>query len=64
MVTLLITKFEDIYNKMIPLFKKFKIIGVKTSYFQDFRLVAELIVKKIHLTKKDLQEIYLKVNNK
>ena len=38
--------FEDIYNKMIPLFNNHKIIGVKLLDYLDFCKVAKLMSKK------------------
>ena len=52
-----VTKFDDIVNKIIPFFKKYKIIGVKALDFKDFCQVAKLIKQKKHLTKEGLQEI-------
>jgi hypothetical protein len=56
-IVLSISKFEDIYNKMIPLFTEYGIKGVKSKDFQDFCQVGELINNKVHLTKKGLEEI-------
>lgn len=52
-----VNKFEDIYNKIIPLFKEYNIRGVKALDFKDFCLAAELIKKKAHLTKDGLEQI-------
>ena len=51
------SRFEDIYNKIIPIFNKHKIIGIKSLDFQDFRKAAEIIKKGDHLTLKGLKEI-------
>jgi hypothetical protein len=56
-IDLIISNFEDVYYKMIPMFNKHKIIGVKSLDFQDFCLAAELINKKDHLTKDGLEKI-------
>jgi hypothetical protein len=49
--------FEDIYGKLIPLFKEYKIRGIKALNFQDFCLAAKLMDKKIHLTEEGLKQI-------
>ena len=58
-VCLQIFKFEDIYFKIIPLFKKYNIQGVKALNFQDFCEAAELINNKIHITTEGLEKIRL-----
>ena len=57
LITIRITKFEDIYNKIIPLLMQYKIKGVKFLDFQDFCKAAELINKGVHLTLEGLEEI-------
>jgi hypothetical protein len=52
-----ITKFEDIYSKIIPFFKEYPIIGKKSEDFLDFCLAADIIKKKMHLKKEGLDEI-------
>jgi hypothetical protein len=42
---------------MIPLFNKYKIIGVKLLDYLDFCLAAKLVNKKAHLTLEGLEEI-------
>jgi len=44
-IDFIITKIEDITNKFIPFFEKYKIIGVKALDFADFCEVAELVKK-------------------
>lgn len=56
-IVLKISNFKDTYYKMIPLFNKYKIIGVKSLDYLDFCLVAELVNKKSHLTLEGLEEI-------
>jgi hypothetical protein len=58
-IRLEIFKFEDIYFKMIPLFKKYNIQGVKALNFQDFCEAAELINNKIHITAEGLEKVRL-----
>ena len=55
----IVTKFEDINEKIIPLFKKYKIIGEKSRDFEDFCKVAKLINNKAHITPEGLEEIRL-----
>lgn len=51
------SKFSDIYEKIIPFFKKYQIRGVKAQDWQDWCIIAELIKKKAHLTSEGLDEI-------
>ena len=53
----IVTKLSDIENKIIPLFKKHLIHGVKAKDFQDWCKVTELTKNKMHLTKEGLEEI-------
>ena len=52
-----VCRFSDIYNKIIPFFKKYKIRGVKALDFEDWCSVAELIKQKKHLTLEGLEQI-------
>lgn len=56
-VKFVIYKFEDIINKIIPLFDNNPLIGVKSLDFLDFRKVASLMVNKSHLTEEGYNEI-------
>lgn len=56
-IVLKISNFKDTYYKMIPLFTKYGIKGIKFIDFQDFCKVGELINKKDHLTKEGLEKI-------
>jgi hypothetical protein len=49
-VTFTVSNFEDIYSKIISLFNKYKIKGVKSLDSKDFVLAAEIIKKRDHLT--------------
>ena len=44
-----VTKFLDLTNKIIPLFKKYPILGEKSKDFEDFCKVVEIIKTKKHL---------------
>lgn len=52
-----VTKFIDIYEIIIPFFKKYPITGVKSKDFQDFCVVADLMKEKKHLTPEGLEQI-------
>ena len=54
---LLVTDIEAVSKKVIPLFNKYPIVGIKSQDFQDFEQVALLIQNKDHLTIKGLEEI-------
>nr|YP_009577872.1 LAGLIDADG endonuclease [Cordyceps cicadae]QBG64897.1 LAGLIDADG endonuclease [Cordyceps cicadae] len=41
--------FENIYTKIIPFFKQYSILGVKSQDFDDWVKAAELIKNKEHL---------------
>ena len=43
--------FTDNYEKIIPFFRKYSIIGVKKKDFEDWCKIAEIIKAKDHLTK-------------
>lgn len=49
-VVLVISNFKDIYDKIIPLFKKYHILGIKYLDFQYFYKLAEIKNNKNHLT--------------
>lgn len=52
-----VTKFIDNYEIIIPFFRKYPIIGVKSKDFQDFCLVADLMKENKHLTPEGLEQI-------
>ena len=52
-----IKNYSDIQNKIIPFFNKYPILGVKSLDFNDFKLVANLIDNKEHLTPEGLNQI-------
>lgn len=51
------TNFGDIYTKIIPFFKQYPIMGVKSKDFADWVKVAEYIQNKDHLTQEGLEKI-------
>ena len=54
-----VTKFNGIYEIIIPFFFKYPVIGVKSKDFQDFCVVADLMKEKKHLTAEGLEQIRL-----
>ena len=52
-----VTRFKDIVHKIIPFFREYKILGVKSQDFADWCQVAELIKEKKHLMEEGLKEI-------
>lgn len=52
-----VSNFPDVYNKVIPFFKKYKLQGKKKDNFRVFCEVAELIKAKKHLTKEGVEFI-------
>lgn len=55
----MVSRYSDISEKIIPLFNKYPIAGVKLLDFADFCKVAELMKAGQHLTKEGLAEIKL-----
>lgn len=51
--------FKDNYEKILPFFKKYDILGVKSEDFKDWHKVAEMIKSKVHLTKEGFDQIHL-----
>lgn len=54
---IIVEKFSDIYEKIIPIFEEFKLQGIKTKEFEDFKKAALIIKDKTHLTREGLDEI-------
>jgi LAGLIDADG endonuclease len=52
-----VSKFSDIYDKIIPFFNKHQIKGVKLMDYLDWCQVAELMKNKAHTTQKGLENI-------
>lgn len=50
-------KFSDISEKIIPFFKKHKIIGIKSEDFADWCKVGEMIEAKDHFTYPGLDKV-------
>ena len=49
--------FKDNYDKILKIFKKYPILGLKAQDFDDFCKVAEMIQTKVHLTKEGMDQI-------
>lgn len=52
--TITVTRFEDIYNIIIPFYQKYPLQGTKRLDFALFIEIAELIKTKSHLTSEGL----------
>lgn len=49
--------FKDNYEKILPFFNKYPILGVKAQDFEDWKKVAEMIKSKEHLTNEGFEQI-------
>jgi hypothetical protein len=56
-VTLVVYKFIDIKEKVIPLFQSYPLQGIKFRDYQDFVKVANIMENKGHLTLEGLKKI-------
>lgn len=54
-VDFIVTKYSDITNKLIPLFGKYPIQGIKNLNYLDFLKVWQLMQNNLHLTDKGLK---------
>jgi len=62
-VNLQIAKFSDIVNIIIPFFKKYPILGMKSLDFLDFKKVCDIIKTKEHLTSPSVFNQILKIKS-
>ena len=53
----IVEKFSDVRDKIIPIFEEFKLYGVKSQDYEDFKKAALLIEDKAHLTREGLDEL-------
>jgi hypothetical protein len=53
----IVEKFSDVSDKVIPIFAEFKLHGIKSQNYEDFKKAALLIKNKAHLTREGLDEI-------
>ena len=56
-LTFIVTKFSDIYEKIIPFFNKHIVVGEKLLNFTDWCRVAEIVKSKGHLTEEGLDMV-------
>lgn len=56
-VYFIVSKFSDIWGKIIPLFNQYPLIGTKQENYLDYVKAAELILSKDHLTKEGVEKI-------
>lgn len=56
-VRLVISKFEDIQQKVLPFFAKYPLLGSKKQDLDDWCKVAELMKNKVHLTSEGIDKI-------
>ena len=54
---LVVQKYSDIEEKIIPFFNKYPILGVKQKDFLDFKQVVELMKSNAHKTPEGLDKI-------
>ena len=52
-----VEKFSDIWSKIIPIFEEYKLQGVKSKNYEEFKQAAVLIKNKAHLTREGLDQI-------
>ena len=52
-----VEKFTDVNDKIIPIFEEFKLQGVKSKNYADFKRAALLIKNKAHLTREGIDNI-------
>ena len=52
-----ITRFDDIYSKIIPFFQKYPLIGDKNKNFQDWCVAADILKRKEHLTQAGMENL-------
>ncbi len=53
----IVEKFTDVRDKVIPIFEEFKLHGLKSKNYDDFKKAAALINNKAHLTREGLDEL-------
>ena len=53
----IVEKFSDVRDKVIPIFEEFKLCGLKSKNFEEFKKASILINNKAHLTREGLDEI-------
>jgi hypothetical protein len=56
-VDLVVSRFKEVLKIIIPIFKEYKIRGIKSFDFEDFCKVAEIIRRKNHINLTGLRKI-------
>jgi len=56
-IDIIVQKFSDIVDKIVPIFNKYPLVGEKSKNFKDFFKVVKLIETKAHLTHEGLEQI-------
>jgi hypothetical protein len=56
-VYFVVVNFKDLFEKIVPLFNKYPIKGVKALDFAEFKKVVGLMHNKEHLTEQGLSKI-------
>lgn len=56
-VYFIVVNFKDIFEKIVPLFTKYPVKGIKSLDFADFKKVVDLMHNKEHLTEEGLYKI-------
>lgn len=56
-VDFVVARFSDIENKILPFFKNYPILGIKSKDFDDWCKVVEIMKDRKHLTKDGLEQI-------
>lgn len=57
-VNFIVTNLSDINEKIIPFFNKNPLIGNKAKDFLDFKIIAELMASKEHLSPEGFEKIF------
>lgn len=57
MATFTVSKFSDLFGKIIPFFSKYPLQGSKYFDFMDLCKIANIMLNKSHLTTEGLEEI-------
>lgn len=52
-----VIRFSDLSQKIIPFFKKYPLVGIKSKDFEDFCIVADIMKEKKHLTLEGIEQI-------
>jgi hypothetical protein len=52
-----VTKFKYVFEKIIPFFEKYPLIGIKKFDYRNFCEIAKIMEEKSHLTPEGLKKI-------